>query len=513
MSNQLAESNNFSLTGEQRDIINSNVPMLIVNAYAGSGKTTTLVEFARSKPNKSMIYLAFNKAIAEEAKKIFPINVTVKTAHGLAYQVLSPSLRRKLSKTGNVLISDVYDFLKRAYPEIDKPLAGSLIKSINAFCFSNFKNVSDSVPPDQELLIPREDYLDLLEMLWFALLSPNVRVRISHDVYLKAYQLSAPVLNYDYILLDEAQDANPAIADVVFSQGSRSRANLVLVGDQLQSIYGFRGSEDTLDKFNPDKILPLTHSFRFGEEIAAAVNSLLNINKFSHLPPVKGVGVSGAVGYVPSSESFALIARTNGGLLSRALKYAENGKSLYFVSGIKSYSFTKILDVERLMLGIKGRIRDPEIKMFGSFVECKHYAKNAGDKELKKIISMVERYPGRMSEKIDLIRSMTVDDETSADVVLTTAHKSKGLEFDNVVLANDYQTIVSSNGKLSPKNYQEELNILYVAATRAIKRLEPNRQLNNIINYGKVSVDTSIDVENQSEENFGRSFLNSGFFK
>ncbi|APS68750.1 hypothetical protein AVI55_16905 (plasmid) [Piscirickettsia salmonis] len=43
----------------------------------------------------------------------------------------------------------------------------------------------------------------------------NHTIGITHDGYLKLYQLSKPILNqYDFIMLDEAQDANPAILDI-----------------------------------------------------------------------------------------------------------------------------------------------------------------------------------------------------------------------------------------------------------------------------------------------------------
>jgi superfamily I DNA/RNA helicase len=59
---------------------------LIINAYAGTGKTTTLKMIAEENPRVKFMYLAFNKKIVEEARKKFPKNVTVKTAHALAYQ-------------------------------------------------------------------------------------------------------------------------------------------------------------------------------------------------------------------------------------------------------------------------------------------------------------------------------------------------------------------------------------------------------------------------------------------
>ncbi|EAH4720979.1 DNA helicase, partial [Campylobacter upsaliensis] len=59
--------------------------ILKINACAGSGKTTMLKHIALANPLNSFLYLAFNKAIAQKSKKLFPKNVEVKTIHSLAY--------------------------------------------------------------------------------------------------------------------------------------------------------------------------------------------------------------------------------------------------------------------------------------------------------------------------------------------------------------------------------------------------------------------------------------------
>src|SRR5690554_4034032 len=80
----------MELTKEQRDIINSKGDIKI-NAVAGSGKTTTVIEYAKTRPKTSKIlYLAFNKSVKLEAIKRFHEkglnNVKVETAHSLAYK-------------------------------------------------------------------------------------------------------------------------------------------------------------------------------------------------------------------------------------------------------------------------------------------------------------------------------------------------------------------------------------------------------------------------------------------
>lgn len=68
-------------TKEQEEIINCNENRISINALAGTGKTTTLYLYALKHSNEKMIYLCYNKSIAEENRGRFPKNVNVLTFH------------------------------------------------------------------------------------------------------------------------------------------------------------------------------------------------------------------------------------------------------------------------------------------------------------------------------------------------------------------------------------------------------------------------------------------------
>ena len=84
-------------------------------------------------------------------------------------------------------------------------------------------------------------------------------IEITHDFYLKKFQLSNPVLYYDYILFDEGQDASPAMLDVFLKQ----QATKVIVGDTHQQIYGWRFAVNSLEQVD-FTTYHLSTSFRFG---------------------------------------------------------------------------------------------------------------------------------------------------------------------------------------------------------------------------------------------------------
>ena len=99
-------------TDEQLKIIEISKRMqsgeiLKINACAGSGKTTMLKEVALANPDKTFLYLAFNKSIVEESKNKFPKNVKLQTVHSLAYQAVIAPRKAKVVSSYNV-----FDFIR-----------------------------------------------------------------------------------------------------------------------------------------------------------------------------------------------------------------------------------------------------------------------------------------------------------------------------------------------------------------------------------------------------------------
>ncbi|MBV5801363.1 DNA helicase, partial [Pseudomonas aeruginosa] len=92
-------------THEQSPIIQSKAPKILVRAFAGTGKTTTLVGFARANPTLRILYLCYNSSVEKAAKGKFPRNVVCKTAHSLAHAVYGIQYAHK--KTKNLRLTDI----------------------------------------------------------------------------------------------------------------------------------------------------------------------------------------------------------------------------------------------------------------------------------------------------------------------------------------------------------------------------------------------------------------------
>ena len=468
------------LTSEQKEIVNCDVPFLAIKAFAGTGKTTTLVEFAKKRPDKKFVYLAFNASVVGHAKGIFPRNVEVVTAHSLAYRYIGRRYSHKLKP--KIRVQDIRDFLSLKNNREGNLIGKIILELLTNYFYSCYKNVRDAFDYSTVYPLPPECLINYAEIIWEAMKDQENEFPITHDVYLKLYQLYGPKINKDYILFDEAQDANPAIVDIVYKQMDFG-ISVVFVGDEHQAIYGFRGAKNTLRKVRPDKVLYLTESFRFGSEIANVVNSILKITKKEE-KSIIGYREFDSFGEIDSTNQFAIITRTNANLFLKACDLAEKEKKIYFVGGYKSYQFYKIKDVEYLYNEKFNMIRDEHIKSFKGFSEMMDTSEEVDDKELIYLGKIVDRYKGKVSDVLKRIKAITVESMSDADVVLSTAHKSKGLEFDQVMLTNDFVRFIDNSNRLLPfKMKEEEVNILYVAASRAKIRLRKNSTLNKIVKY------------------------------
>ena len=116
--------------------------------------------------------------------------------------------------------------------------------------------------------------MSVAERLWRDKVNPKSPVKIEHDTYQKLYQLSKPVLPYDIIYLDEAQDSSPVVLDIIKQQ---EHCKVVYVGDTYQSIYAFRQAVNAMEKIKaPTKVL--SKSFRYGQEIADLATFIIDGN-------------------------------------------------------------------------------------------------------------------------------------------------------------------------------------------------------------------------------------------
>jgi F-box protein, helicase, 18 len=478
----------MQLTEQQIQIVNSTGDIKI-NAVAGSGKTTTIIAFAKSKATTSRIlYLAFNKSVKLEAEQKLRMqnmaHVIVETAHSLAFRHIVRQSKYKI-KQGDYKpyeVAQILDLIPLGKP-MDRYIMAKHIVSMSAcFCNSAVAKVSEidylETVTDNKAKAFVSLYQSYIEQYVRQFLAKMDRceIDITHDFYLKKFQLSKPKLNFDFILFDEGQDASPAMLDIFTQQ----KTIKIIVGDTHQQIYSWRYAVNSLQKIDCTSF-DLNNSFRFGDNIASLANEVLKLklilNEQQQLTPVIGKGT------VKTKLSKAIIARTNVGLLMKAITYITDNrkiKHVYFEGNFNSYTYAdegaSLYDVLNLYLGKQFLIRDELLKTMASVADLEDYIEKTDDKQLQMMLDIVKEYEEEIPTLLKKIKDKHVTDNEKhkAEIIFSTVHRCKGMEYDVVELANDFineEKIRAQRNKpdflMLKGRIEEEINLLYVAVTRA----------------------------------------------
>lgn len=438
---------------------------IVLSAFAGTGKTTTLKGMGLAAPERKGLYLAYNKAIQLDAAASFPANVKCQTAHSVAYGWMMQdndrkALMGKLKTTSRVpswesariLNIPNFGFNGSDGGMRQNACASAVMQTVSRFC-----NSADTTPAKRH--VPREfegvtqdEFATFIAPFavkaWADLTSLNGRLKFTHDCYLKMWSLSAPTLRYDFILFDEAQDANPCIASVVQAQA----AQVIMVGDANQAIYGWRGAVDAMSNFKADINLAITQSFRFGHAVADEANKFLAL--LGAEGQVKGFDkIDSTVTTILNPD--AILCRTNAQAIAEAMEAQARGVNVAICGGTKDIErFVKAAD--KLMGG--GKTEHEDLISFATWGDVVAHSNEAEGRDLKVMVKLIENYG---AQAILAVCTASVD-EKDADLVVSTAHKAKGREWNTVRIANDFRAPEEGN---EPR--RDEMMLMYVAVTRA----------------------------------------------
>lgn len=444
---------------------------LIVEALAGTGKTTTMEQLERQSGAGSTLYVAFNRSIVNEAVERMPPSVRCATVHELAYKSVgrpwTQRTRMPRMKSTEIARRLGLDATWLAGPWGNKRISAGFLGGMIVSSLKRFARTGDAVPGPQHVPLPRAAMLDpdirqlgreiramiapKLAEAWAMTTAVGGDLPIDGNVIIKMWQLDGPVLPYDRIIVDEAQDMNDAARAVIAAQVDRSQ--LVVVGDTWQQINAWNGAVNALPKFAEMIDRPplyLTHSWRFGDEIAERANMVLDT--LGSPTKLVGRGAPGEVRYLDAPD--VRLSRTNAEAVRVALEALEDGRRPHIVGGATDVvSFAE--NVIALQTG--GAVTHPELVCFDSWSDVIAYvATDELGAELAGMVRLVQQFGAQTI--VDTMGKQPA--EADADIVLSTTHKIKGRQWPTVQIAGDF-TVVP--GLLDDV---EELRLLYVAATR-----------------------------------------------
>jgi DNA helicase-2/ATP-dependent DNA helicase PcrA len=484
------------------DEIQTKSTNILVQAVAGSGKTTSMIKCLDfiDTANKSVLMVAFNKDIAAELAQRAGNLATCKTFNSVGHGILSSKLGVKIELSN-------YKKLDIAKIEIEKYLSEvtnlsedeqnlfrrdgkSIIAKLVGFAQKFNVHPDDNALSDWEFLIERFGIpITSTTLLHYVAIARNTlktcfnvafekgRIDFDDQIYIPAI-MKYESFKYDYIFVDESQDCSPSKIELL-SHLIKPSGRIVAVGDRQQCIYSFAGScSDSMDilkdKFNMAE-LPLSVSYRCGKRIVqeaqvftkliepfenAQIGSVREVNlKPKELPSV----VAGDV----------VLCRCNAPLVALAWRLFRNGTPIKILGKDIGKSLIKLIENMRAV-----SVPDLESKLKLHLAEKSEQFK-ADDKEyliqgieddVYSIISII-RNSGNTTIR-DIIKQIEErfdDSNDDSKVVLSSIHRSKGKEFNRVWLLNP---------KLIPIKYatkdwelEQEDNLMYVAITRAKEEL------------------------------------------
>ena len=481
---------------------------LKIAAFAGTGKTHTLIGIANSAPKERGLYLAFNKEISNEAKRKFSPNMDCLTTHALAYQFCAPSYtKEKLSRSLNA--NQVAEWLSlepvrfgdnREYSP--RQVGQWILETLKAFYRSDAWNLSvEHVvcnrlgwgSNDEEAKSYAQSLCRWAQEVLKAARDPRSPIPLGHDGYLKLWSMSHPTLPYDFILLDEAQDTNAAVIHALTSQ----KAKTVYVGDKYQQIYGFRGALNAMDKIHVKAEASLTKSFRFGQPIADVANAI--VHRFGDSRRLIGnneVKSSVNTGELGKTQ----IYRSNMGMLSGLAAAIQDGKNPFIFGGVDGLRLM-IDDVERLQ---SGQVAKAHADFFGfrNWSDLVSFSESEEGASYQTTVQIMSTYGVHSLKKmLDGLTPL----ESDSNLILTTAHKSKGKEWPQVEVCDDF----ASKGRLKifkQDDYSfsdpavEEITLLYVALTRAENSLLISDRILEALNVSTRKSESNESMQKLNED-------------
>mgnify|MGYP002181257749 FL=1 len=291
------------LNDKQREAASQIDGSILILAGAGSGKTRTItyriahmIENIGISPYSILAVTFTNKAAKEMRERVEELvgdiakACTISTFHSFGMRLLR-MYGKEVGYNSNFTIYDTDD-QKRIVKAILKGQNLSIngIKLTERDLVSMISKIKEQIKTLDEYSVMNKQIVEVYDKYNRVLLESNAMD--FSDILLNTYKLlQKPEIlekvqnKYKYIMIDEYQDTNNLqykIIDLI----ARKSSNLCVVGDENQSIYGFRGANilnilNFETNYNNAKIIKLEENYRSTTTILDAANELIKNNKSS----------------------------------------------------------------------------------------------------------------------------------------------------------------------------------------------------------------------------------------
>ena len=464
----------------------------VLIAVAGSGKTTTFLGAVAGMTGKTAI-MAYNKKIAAEiSSKLVDLGIDWKqanagTVHSFGFKAIrkfSPNVKVDDKKVRTIFEQNMgtdHPYASIIYKLVSLAKQRAIGANNDLHSYSAWMDIIQHFDLIDEELDMESDAVDEIISLAQRTLKASNRstgiIDFDDMVYLPLVH-PMRVFQYDNIIVDEAQDTNPA-RRLLINKLLRMGGRLMAVGDPRQAIYGFTGADnDSLDIIREDFDaieMPLTVTYRCPKAIVKFAHQWVSHIE-AHESAIEGTVTQMAwdafLAAKPTSAD-AILCRTTKPLVQAAFallrakipcKIEGRDVATQMVKLAQKWKSAKTIDayekrLDKLFADQAKKVEGTKLQMLEDMVSTMHV-----------VMDQVRSTGGtHMTQVCDAIDGLFAEN-VSGVVTLSTIHKSKGREWHNVYWLNRSSTCPSRYAKQAWEVAQE-VNLQYVAATRAMENL------------------------------------------
>ena len=481
---------NYSWSEHQKaiygEVISTNRDVAI-QATAGSGKSTVLVEISRLlSPSSTSIFLAFNKSIVNELKEKLPPRFEVSTLHSLGLDILYRNFGTKVNlnqaKTYNAAKKMIFG-KKEIVSHKERNSRIFFAQKGYDYLRSTLTDIESKDAVDEMLLrfsIPSdygyEDLRELSNILDKYNTGKKKGEEFSIDfadmIFLPATMKRLRYPKYNNVLVDEVQDLNKCQKEVINKIRARE-SRVISVGDIFQSIYLFAGADtESFESFSkaPNTVsLPLSVTYRCP---IAVVEEAKKYSPNINASPYAKEGYVGEGFMEDIEEGDAVLCRNNSPLFEAYLQLIHEGKKAYVVGSEMAERFKALIKpyasshISSLIDGLNSQLMLIEDNLVAKGVKNpKQHPKYTSFHDVAKSLSVIAESCHNIKQLIQRIDEIFCPKKDA--VILSSIHKSKGLEYDRVFLLRP--DLLPSKFASSEEELRQEKNLMFVAITRSRK--------------------------------------------
>ncbi|NNH79193.1 hypothetical protein HLH17_16370 [Acinetobacter sp. ANC 5380] len=446
----------------------------VIKGYSGCGKTESLISISHELKNKRGIYLTFNRNAIADVKHRLHKNMKYSSFHALAqnhvpshfkYRKNNPMNMKQLGEKYQLNSFDIpysedyklnakHKSARKLLEITEKPLRSlttiNQMQMINEAIRSFCKSSDDQVEAHhfhRQLWMDEDHYNNLAHYLspiaqqyWEDMIEPNSPLNISFDAQLKYWFLSNPVLDFDFILIDDYSEGYELLDKFIVSQN----APCFVAYDEFQMLNQW--GEQSTDINNSD--LPsvmLSESFQVGRNITSHINLLLSAMGAN--TPIHS-NLEGEYRCLYKSDDFnipdAIICQTSiGAFCEFVLNQQENPDVSYAVE-LNKHQVKMWLDSASKLMS-KQRSYYPDFCVFASWsdvLECMELNKLSAS--FRMFVELIESHKENISTLYNIL-DRECQPKSNPDCLITTVELSKNAVFDSISLSEDFELLLMTD--------------------------------------------------------------------